>query len=93
MSNQDGSESVVLSTTNKDDALTLRANLLKEFNRMWVYVYNFNNETFEVKIANNIGSKVDSVVLKAVEKFILDKKLTPTSSVVAKKSVKKGKLD
>ncbi len=91
--NQEGGEFTVLSTTNKDDALTLRSDLLKEFNRLWVYVYNFNNEMFDVKVANNWGAKLEAHVLKAIEKFIIDKKLVSSPKSDKKKSVKKEKLD
>ena len=91
--NTEGGDSTVLSTTNKDDALMLRSDLMKNFDKLWVYVYNSNNETFDVKVANNWGSKIEPVMLKAIEKFILDKKLVPATGNVVKKAVKKEKLD
>lgn len=87
-----GSESIVLSTNNKNDALTLRADLMKNFEKLWVYVYNYNNELFDVKVANNWGAKLEVKVIKEIEKFVSEKNFAQMS-VTKKKSVKKEKAD
>ncbi len=90
MSNSEGnSDSIVLSTKNKTDAINLRSDLMKNFDKLWVYVYNTNNEFFEVKVANNWGASLDQKTIKDIEKFVGDKKLVS----VPKKSSKKEKLD
>lgn len=90
MSNTENGEFLVLSIKNKDEAVLLRTDLLKEFTRLWVYVYNFNNELFDVRVANNWGAGLEQKVINEIEKFVAGKKIT---SVISQKSNKKEKLD
>lgn len=67
MSNPEGSEVLVFSTSNKEQALQMRNMLISSFVRLWVYVYNVNQIKWEVKVANNWGGRVSKEVLAAIE--------------------------
>jgi hypothetical protein len=70
----EGSETLVFSTKSKASAENLRKELLQNFSRVWVYVFNMANQSWEVKVASNWGGRLDKATLTEVEAYVKNTK-------------------
>lgn len=86
----DGSEVLVFTNQSKDIANKLRAEIINNFSKVWVYVYNLDKK-FEVKVASNWGGRLDKKTLDEVEEFVKvfeGKEVTSEKTEVLEKSKK-----
>jgi hypothetical protein len=65
----EGSEVLVFTNQSKDIANKLRAEIINNFPKVWVYVYNLDKKT-EVKVASNWAGRLDKKTLNEIEEFV-----------------------
>lgn len=66
---QTSSETKIFTFDNKERANALRTEILQNYRRVWVFVYNKSGGRYEVTVANQWCGKLDAETLAAVKEL------------------------